>query len=207
MATAVLFHDAQLYDRDLRLFTTNAWLNDAAIHFYFTVVFHTLCGAPADVLLMDPAVVSCMMLQCDDDEDLIDLAQGLQLKEKSLIVLPVNDRRSFDSQGSHWALLVYSTAHGFQFYDSSADHNFDSAMEVAGVLGRALGLPTDSVVRSVPCPQQHNAYDCGMYVCMVAEWLCTSHCSKQSLALAEFVTPTAIQSKRRNMPSIVDQLK
>ncbi|ETW08186.1 hypothetical protein, variant [Aphanomyces invadans] len=143
--SAFRYHDAQLYARDLSLFTSNAWLNDAAINFYFTVVYHDLCGAPSDVLLMDPAVVSCMMLQCDEDEDLIDLTQGLQLKEKSLIVLPVNDRSSFDSQGSHWALLVYSSANGFEFYDSSADHNLHSAVEVAGVLGRALGLPTSTV--------------------------------------------------------------
>ncbi|KAF0689605.1 Aste57867_18962 [Aphanomyces stellatus] len=203
---AILYHDAQLYDRDLRLFPTNQWLNDAAINFYFTVAFHDLCGASSDILFMDPAVVSCMMLQCDDDEDLEDLAQGLQLREKSLLLVPINDRSTFDSQGSHWALLVYSATDGFQFYDSSSGHNLDSAVEVARVLQRAAGLPTADVHHVASSPQQENAFDCGMYVCMTAEWIAMSFLGIQCERLDAFLTPTRIHEKRQAMPSIVRDL-
>ncbi|KAH9084875.1 hypothetical protein Ae201684P_002110 [Aphanomyces euteiches] len=206
MSSSFLYHDAQLYDRDLRLFTSNEWLNDAAINFFFTMTYHETCEARSDILLMDPAVVSCMMLQCDDEEDLRDLAQGLQLREKSLILLPINDRQNFDSQGSHWALLVYCTDNGFQFYDSSSNHNRESAEEVAAVLQRAIGLPT-STVAIESCPQQQNAFDCGMYVCLIAEWLCRSRLGLEQLSLKDYVTPKRIRETRQAMPDIVQHLK
>ncbi|CAK4158834.1 unnamed protein product [Aphanomyces euteiches] len=159
------------------------------------MTYHETCEARSDILLMDPAVVSCMMLQCDDEEDLRDLAQGLQLREKSLILLPINDRQNFDSQGSHWALLVYCTDNGFQFYDSSSNHNRESAEEVAAVLQRAIGLPT-STVAIESCPQQQNAFDCGI-----------SRLGLEQLSLKDYVTPKRIRETRQAMPDIVQHLK
>ncbi|OQS00629.1 SUMO protease [Achlya hypogyna] len=209
---AVLYHDAQLYERDLALFVKKQWLNDAAINFYFTMIHHETCHGAEDLLLMDPAVASCMLLQCDDEDDLTELAQGLQLARKELIVLPVNDRSSFESQGSHWALLAYRPASGtFQYYDSSGQHNLESAYEIARVLVMALGgKPNNVVLQVAPCPQQTNGVDCGMYVCLIAEWLSARWSSSDRLPpedLHAYVTPARIENVRAAMPRLVAALR
>ncbi|OQR82186.1 SUMO protease [Thraustotheca clavata] len=207
----VLYHDAQLYDQDLKLFTQNAWLNDAAINFYLTMIYHEMVHGRDDVLLMDPAVVSCMMLQCDDEEDLLDLAHGLQLQFKKMILLPVNDRENFDSQGSHWALLVYhQQTKSYKFYDSSNNHNLQSAREVAQVLDKALGTKSRHIEIECPaCPQQRNGVDCGMYVCLIAEWLSIRYATNDQSpveTLENYVSPQKIRHVRKAMPNIVASL-
>ncbi|EQC40895.1 hypothetical protein SDRG_01960 [Saprolegnia diclina VS20] len=208
---AIRFHDAQLYERDLALFPRNQWLNDAAVHFYLTMIHYEMCGGADDVLLMDPAVASCMLLQCDDPEDLADLANGLDLHTKALVLLPVNDRSSFASQGTHWALLVYRQAtNAFEFYDSSSNHNIDSAYELARVLLLALGQdPATATVQAMACAQQTNGVDCGIYACLTAEWISrrfVSHGATPAESLTGYVTPARVRSVRASMPSTVAAL-
>ncbi|KDO30967.1 hypothetical protein SPRG_04155 [Saprolegnia parasitica CBS 223.65] len=208
---AIRYHDAQLYERDLALFPRNQWLNDAAMHFYLTMIHHEMCGSADDVLLMDPAVASCMLLQCDDQEDLADLANGLDLHAKALLLLPVNDRSSFASQGSHWALLVYRRAtNAFEFYDSSSNHNLNSAHELARVLLLALGRdPATANIQAMACAQQTNGFDCGLYACLTAEWISrrfVSHGSTPAESLIAYVTPARVRSVRESMPSRVAAL-
>ncbi|KAI9983272.1 hypothetical protein PInf_007216 [Phytophthora infestans] len=76
MARQVLnYHDVQLYESDAALFTGHQWLNDNAINFYLQYLTQTV--ARRDVLLMDPAVVSCLLHQCEDEDEYQELAIGL----------------------------------------------------------------------------------------------------------------------------------
>lgn len=58
------YHDAILYSSDVRLFKAPNWLNDSCINFYLRYLEHEECKGRPDLLFMDPAVVSCMMIQC-----------------------------------------------------------------------------------------------------------------------------------------------
>lgn len=56
--------DAQVTEGDLILFRPPGWLNDRCINFYFRVLEHEEFKDRPDLLFMDPAVVSCMLIQC-----------------------------------------------------------------------------------------------------------------------------------------------
>ena len=56
--------DAQVTEGDQTLFKPPGWLNDRCINFYFRVLEHEEFPDRPDLLFMDPAVVSCMLIQC-----------------------------------------------------------------------------------------------------------------------------------------------
>lgn len=56
--------DAQVTEGDQVLFKPPGWLNDRCINFYFRVLEHEEFSDRPDLLFMDPAVVSCMLIQC-----------------------------------------------------------------------------------------------------------------------------------------------
>ncbi|TYZ53524.1 hypothetical protein PybrP1_008985 [[Pythium] brassicae (nom. inval.)] len=227
------YHDAQLYASDVALFAPRQWLNDSAIHFYLTYLQHMVCqtrssGAEAaeadgesggDVLLADPAVVSCLTLQCDDDDEFRELGDGLRLADKRLCLLPVSDNEWLGGASSHWSLLVFRRdALAFEHYDSSAGANARAAARVKCAFEKMLRLCDPSVGAAVTAempleeardaPQQTNGYDCGVYVLAVAEWLCRQHVGENALPpLAEFVTPERVTQTRRAMPALVRRLQ
>ena len=58
------YHDALVYEGDARLFKAPGWLNDRCLHFLFRLFEHEDFPDRPDLLFMDPAVVSCMLIQC-----------------------------------------------------------------------------------------------------------------------------------------------
>lgn len=214
------YHDVQLYDSDVALFTEQgAWLNDNTINFYFQYLFQSLCvaqGRASELLLMDPAVVSCMMLQCEDDDEYAELGQGLQIQSRKICFLPVNDNQEFGGDSSHWSLLVYyCDARRFEHYDSSSGHNTQAAKRVsetfqtllrASSAEKSAGKASFQNVRD--CPQQRNGYDCGMYVLRLAEYLCKQYLQQADLpAMKDYVTPQQITQMRRTMPELIKKLQ
>lgn len=116
------YHDAVIYGSDLKLFEQrSAWLNDACIHFVFTWLQQKRCqreeGAAAstaetDTVFLDPAVISFVMHQCSDDEDVDDFLSGNNnFDTVQRIFLPINDmlgcsQWTVPGGGSHWSLLI-----------------------------------------------------------------------------------------------------
>jgi hypothetical protein len=70
------FHDAIVYETDLKLLVNPDWLNDSCINFIFRWFEHETFKGRTDLLFLDPCVVSCLMIQCDDDEEIAELAEG-----------------------------------------------------------------------------------------------------------------------------------
>lgn len=72
----------------------------------------------------------------------------------------------------HRSLLVYDRVkQEFRHYDSSAGSNDPSATAAANLFARLLGLAPNPSITSVPCPQQNNGYDCGIYTLLFAEFI------------------------------------
>jgi sentrin-specific protease 8 len=164
---------------------------------------------------MDPAVVSCMMLQCDDKEDFQDLANGLQLEQKQIIFIPVNDNDHFGGGSSHWSLLIYHRdGNNYGNYDSSFGHNLNAAQNIARVFSRLLNINSETTADSSyafesvqDAPQQHNGYDCGMYVLQIAEYFCRKWIDTNfQEKLSEFASPSRITSKRQEIPKLISTL-
>lgn len=220
------YHDVQLYASDVALFAPGQWLNDNAINFYFQYLHQSFClnssssssDATSDVLLADPAVISCLTMQCDDDDEFRELGAGLQLARRRLFLLPVSDNEQLGGASSHWSLLVFRRDTGvFEHFDSSAGHNASAAVRVQRAFQKMMQVccgDGDGDGASAPlvevrdAPQQRNGFDCGMYVLVVAEWLCRQHAGAQLLpSLADFATAERVTRTRREMPALVRRLQ
>ena len=211
MAKSVLnYHDVLLYESDVALFASRQWLNDTAINFYLQYLTHTC--APSDTLLMDPAVVSCLLHQCLDEDEYSDLARGLDLLSRRVCIVPVTDNESLGGGSSHWSLLLYRDG-SFRHFDSSSGHNKHAAKRVAKSFERLLHAAgrqdgdgaSGRVEEVVDAPQQQNSYDCGVYVLLLAEFF--SRQLKNETSLSAYATQDRATDLRRQMPELIERLQ
>lgn len=180
------YHDAVLYESDKAILESpTAWLNDACIHFYLTILQQQF----PNVKFMDPSVITFLMHQCDD-EDLDDFSSGFD-KDCDMYFIPINDvhgnTNSWQHQGngSHWSLLIAipgtattttrSDSIRYAHLDSVSGSNARVAQAVAAVMDKVLGDRgrggcAVSVVE-VWTPQQFNAHACGLHVLYTAKIL------------------------------------
>ena len=127
------YHDACVYKSDLRLVESpTEWLNDACINFQMTRLQQKHKDSPVSrasvapsLVFLDPAVVSYMMHQCDE-EDLTDLGQSWSADIRRMstgggadecqpcgLFVPINDHNAAGSAafqsvggGNHWSMLL-----------------------------------------------------------------------------------------------------
>jgi Ulp1 family protease len=194
------FKDLPVYSCDLDLFRDRQWLNDVCIGLAYRLMddelltsdqcdrYSSASTATTPVLLLDPAVVSFLQLQVDDDDEYQQLAGGLAVNSFEWLFLPVNDRVRFDAESTHWSLLVCHVPTGSLFHcDSHGNYNSPAVHLLAPKLQRLLLLSTTSItsttmmnrnrpkapaiVVSIDVPQQRNGYDCGVYVVLFTKCL------------------------------------
>ena len=119
----VNYYDACIYNRDLSLIESpTEWLNSACIHFYTTFLQRQQVEQfpETNTFFIDPSVISFLMHQCHDDEELKEFADGscgsftkAESTEGLRLVVPINDHFlasphdwAVPSAGMHWSLLV-----------------------------------------------------------------------------------------------------
>lgn len=229
------YEEATLYESDV-LFLANpqAWLNDSCIHFQMQRLqnqHNIISGTPrnnqqcvdtADAAFFDPAVISFLMHQCQDEEEFVELYEGRNLKSTSFLLLPINDNNSasYDSfqrphGGHHWSLLCgfvqLDNSVVFMHFDSCRGLNAATALAVAkkfsellnvgskvrdnGVRSLTLGVCRDKImVNECHSPQQHNAHDCGLFTLAAAT----------ALADANFVTSLTECSRERVVGQLLE---
>ena len=131
------FKDINIYSRDLSLFYDGQWLNDTCINFCLAKKADELKND--SILFMDPSVVSFMTFQVDDEEEMQELADGLNLLAKTWMLIPVNDCSSLGGSSSHWSLLACHIESGYlAHFDSSRQYNLQSAKNIAAKLALLL---------------------------------------------------------------------
>eukprot|EP00903_Cladosiphon_okamuranus_P006735 g6570.t2 len=219
MAQVLNYHDAVIYDTDVGLFGDGGWLNDSCINWFFRVLEHEVFPGRQELLFMDPAVVSCMMNQCDDEEELVDLGRGLDLGSRSMVFVPVNNATGPLSRGSHWSLLVFERETGqrgaagnndnnggsisgrqrFRHFDSSEGSNRTpaelTAAKFSQMLGKSVvgGGDSSSRVEHVrDAPQQSNGFDCGMYTVLLARRLASTAAAATTATATPVRTPPVV---------------
>jgi len=160
------YKDACIYGRDLHLLKSpTAWLNDSCIHYALV----RLQQEHEAVVLVDPVAVTCLVQQCQDEEDLEDFAQGYQHAKGKRVFLPVNDALTGSMTvggGSHWSLLVVDDD-GLYYHFDSASGNARAARIVARQWSRLFGRDAPKV-EEMTTPKQANGYDCGLHVIAAA---------------------------------------
>ena len=114
--------DANIYDRDLVLLRPGNWLNDSCINYCLRRLEFQISDEA--VLLLDPAVASFLVIQCDDDDEYADLSTGLEILKRKWIFVPISNSDSFTVLSSHWSLLVVHTDSGNMYhFDSGGNSN------------------------------------------------------------------------------------
>jgi sentrin-specific protease 8 len=181
----VNYHDACLYGRDLKLLDSpTAWLNDSCIHYQFMRLQQDF----PQHLFIDPSVLSFLMHQCDEEDDLRDFRHSHgNFARYNRIFLPINDDLASDQwqipgQGTHWSLILICDASYFHF-DSVKKNNDFAAAAVAQQWHKMIGDSVEPKIVSCQAPQQVNGYDCGLHVLATAEFLAATdaNCSQQEL--------------------------
>ena len=195
------YRDAVLEAGDARLFSAPHWLNDRCLHFGFKLLEDDL--GEAGCVLMDPAVYSFMMLQCEDDDEFEDLGRGLAFaRDKPRVVATaVSDAEALVVGGSsHWSLLMYHVdedraAH----YDSmGSTKNVSSAAKAAKQLARCFRREAPTLDHA-PTPRQTNGHDCGAFALAVAGALLRGQ------PVAD-VTPAAVAALRADYRARADAM-
>lgn len=133
------YHDVVLYKEDMSLYSVGCWLNDQTINYAFRFFeFECFKRVSDGVIMMDPAVVSFMMIQCTDEEDEADFLAGLNVGKAEYILAPVN------CQSSHWSLLVIDLNQKLYYHMDSMGQSlsnvkqFDAATKTLTKLARIL---------------------------------------------------------------------
>ncbi|XP_075547407.1 sentrin-specific protease 8-like [Dermacentor variabilis] len=189
------YHDTLLRESDMELLDEPHWVNDNIIWFWMQYLENELYASRCDTLaFVGPDVVQLVKLGAALNVDQV--LKSLELKQKELILLPVNDCQEFDLPGGcHWSLLVYNqTRKIFEHYDSTKGHNHSHAKSIARALAPLLSLREVRVVES-DCLQQHNSFDCGLYVMYNLQQVCAEH----------IVLPEADRSRRTLLTSWMQQ--
>mmetsp|Transcript_29967 Transcript_29967/g.82250 ORF Transcript_29967/g.82250 Transcript_29967/m.82250 type:complete len:275 (+) Transcript_29967:3-827(+) len=147
----VNYHDACIYGRDLALVqSSHAWLNDAVIHFFLMWLQHNNSHANDDkTLFLDPSVMSFLMHQCQDEDELQEFAAGtcrnFRGNGRLRLIVPINDdflnANMTEGAGMHWSLLVLWLRGGGGVVELSDDTSRSSARETEVV---ALHLDSSS---------------------------------------------------------------
>ncbi|RYH14901.1 hypothetical protein EON65_32750 [archaeon] len=136
MSKPLLSHrDVDIYQRDAQLFREGQWLNDTCINF----CFRCLEDNSSAVKLVDPAVVSFLRLQVEEEDEYEGLAKGLQLDHVEWLYCPINDNADFGSSSTHWSALLLHVATGRSLYlDSHSQYNLPSAQSLLPKLAHLL---------------------------------------------------------------------
>ncbi|OQV18377.1 putative Sentrin-specific protease 8 [Hypsibius exemplaris] len=202
------FFDTLIYGRDLELLNGNHWLNDQIIGFYNEYLEKfAYADQRTDIALVHPDVVfACLSV---DATSAAEITKDLKLSEKKYVFMPVNNNGNVqEAGGTHWSLLVYHRPeNSFFHFDSWSENNLPNARDLAGVMGAALGVsdkPAFAQRRDVP--QQHNGFDCGMYVMCFSELLCGQYLEDRAVDLSD-VTAEFVARKRRKVYDLIIHLR
>ena len=107
MSLLVSFRDADMYDRDRQLFRPGMWLNDSCINYCYRKIEAEVSNEA--ILLVEPATMSFLRLQCEYEEEFSDLREGLSLGTRKFCLLPLNDNTSFDEASTQWRFVSFNS--------------------------------------------------------------------------------------------------
>mmetsp|Transcript_132383 Transcript_132383/g.300925 ORF Transcript_132383/g.300925 Transcript_132383/m.300925 type:complete len:205 (-) Transcript_132383:86-700(-) len=200
MSAAVSWKTARLTWDDIGLLEPGRWLNDAVIGFW--TEYNSAAMGDA-VCVMDPAAGFWVAVE-EDMEDLQDGLQPLDLQDKQIVLVPVNDRSERGSEGGcHWSLLELRrgeagiTGH---YYDSIGVGNLSQAQKLANKVVSFMETKQQRCeVKVEACGKQSNSSDCGVFALLFIETLLSGGDTAA-------VTPGDASAMRQRMKQVVMSL-
>jgi len=209
------YGDSIIRESDMKLLNGPHWLNDRIITFYFEYLYEQEFQGCSKIAFISPEVSQFLKMAGRNEVEIF--LEPLNLIEKELIVMAVNNSQDPDRPGgSHWSLLMYSCqAKQFFHFDSSGRMNSDSAQQLSNRIHAYLQKLSNNCnlgntgpsILEVPVLQQKNGYDCGVHV------LCNTLHASRHLFLhghcdtLEKLSEETVKVKRNEVKNLILNLK
>lgn len=170
-------HDLDCYLNSDDWHSLDGWLTDNVIQFACEVIEKNclLEASRGDIHMLHPT--ACLLARTNPK----DVLEHFNFDKKSWIFCPVNNASQSGTGGDHWSLLIISNETNISYYlDSMLGSNYN--IEHPTVSLRIAKEMNDSIcdflhikreLHIIPCAQQTNFSDCGVYVVLYILWVCT----------------------------------
>nr|CDS17915.1 sentrin specific protease 8 [Echinococcus granulosus] len=152
------------------------WLTDNVIQFFGEIIEKNFALKISDIHISILHPVATVFIRSNPQSVL----EHLHLAEKHWIFCPIYNSPKYENQGNHWSLLVISRDLNLSLYLDSllpSKANIQNptfevkiAQETSDIICGFCKWATD--FRIIPCLQQSNAHDCGIYVILYMCWIC-----------------------------------
>ena len=202
------YHDSLIRSTDYNLLFSREWINDNIIEFWFEYMNnHLFKNYQEHLLCIGPSMSH--LIKFTELQDVQTILQPLQIENKKLLLMPINDNSYSEAAGgSHWSLLVlYVPTRTFEHYDSSMySNNICHAKQVASKLNKLLhGNSLDLVI--MQCSQQEDSYNCGIHLICNSKAVCTKYFLHDTRHVSEIADTAVIKLFRRKLIEIIDSLR
>lgn len=202
------YHNAIIRESDYQLLNTKEWINDHLIEFWFEYITNDLFEQYNEKFLCISPSLSHLIKLTSDLDMVKSLLETLEIANKELILIPINDHQSIETVGgSHWTLLVFvKNLQTFQHYDSSSSNNNIQANLLAKKLQDIYYPDMNLKVKEVYCHRQENSYNCGIHLICNAKAICTKYLKNDPREITDIVPLKSIQLFRKELINIIDSL-
>lgn len=186
------YESIAFYKSDVDHLVPGEWLNDNNIALVYELITHMfLKEIPFghEILLLYPSLVQ-LFLHYPVLEEVLSILPQKELSKAKFLFIPLNFVDSgIDledaNNGDHWALCVLSIMekrlYVFDSMSSENDHDGEELLEkLAKRFQAALFKPNDTInVLKMPCDQQNNFDDCGVFCIMFTLYLVSQLISEE----------------------------
>lgn len=203
------YYDAIIRKSDYKLLNTKDWINDQLIEFWLEYITNDLFKEYKEKFLCLSPSLSHLIKLTSNLEMVKSLLETLDIADKELLLIPINDHKSFETVGgTHWTLLVFvKCLQTFQHYDSANSANINDACLLARKLQKIYYPNIHFNMESVCCHSQENAYNCGIHLICNVKAICIKYLKNDSREITDIVPVKTINSFRQELINIIDSLK
>lgn len=155
---------------------------------------------------LGPEVTQAIKLMEDPGDVNAIILDPLEASSRSFIIFVVNDNTKIEAGGSHWSLCVFSKpANLFYHFDSLSGSNSSHCSRIVNILKSCLGCDSAATV-NVPCLQQNNSHDCGIFVLCHTDAVCSTIMKSRDIAETKKLEPKKVHVKRSEVIQIIKSL-
>lgn len=202
------YHDAIIRQSDYRILQSRQWINDSLIEFWYEYLTHNLYKEYSNQLLCLSPSLTQLIKMTDSMDEIRMILQPLNIEQRKLILMPLNDNMSYDYGGSHWSLLVFindGDKSRLEYYDSSIQPQL-SMMKIIGQKFSKL-LSCDSDVHIEQCHLQEDGYNCGIHLICNSNAICQKYLLNDQRSIKDIISLEQIRKFRLQLIDIIDRLK
>lgn len=127
----------------------------------------------------------------------------LEPSSRSHIIFAINNNSTTAAGGSHWSLGAFSRSEStFYHFDSSSGMNHSAFLDLVKIFKSGFEAQQANIVE-VPCLQQEDAHNCGIFVLCHADSVCKAIEQGKPLSEMKRLLPTKTHVKRTELIEII----